>query len=112
MCSSVSLHLHRISSTLCEMQALFFNTLYIFVVIQSAIFRILKYFSTQQEFVMDLWDWGGKLIFVSMPMPVKHYLYSLNASADNLSVVVFGAEWTCMLAFPQKVESTAIARPL
>lgn len=60
--------------------------------------------------MMDLWDWGG--IFVSMPTSVKHYLYSLNASADNLSVVVFGAEWTRILALPQKVESTAVARPL
>lgn len=47
-----------------------------------------------------------------MPMPVQHYLYSLDASADNLSVVVFGAEWTCMLALPQKVESATITRAL
>lgn len=47
-----------------------------------------------------------------MSMPVQHYLYSLDASADNFSVVVFGAEWTCMLALPQKVESTTITRPL
>lgn len=41
-----------------------------------------------------------------------HYLYSLDASADNLSVVVLSAEWTGMLTLPQKVESTTITRPL
>lgn len=56
--------------------------------------------------MMDLWDWGG------MPTSVKYYLYSLYASADNLFVVVFGAEWTRIPGLPQKVESTAIARPL
>lgn len=45
-------------------------------------------------------------------MAVECYLYSLDASADDLSVVIFGAEWTCMLALPQKVESATIARPL
>lgn len=40
------------------------------------------------------------------------YLDSLDACADNLSVVVLGAEWTCILALPQKMEGTAITRPL
>ncbi len=61
---------------------------------------------------MDLLGCGGNMIFVSMSTPVQAYLYSLDASADNLSVVVFGADWTCMLALPKKVESTPIARPL
>lgn len=52
------------------------------------------------------------MIFVNAPMPVQHYLYSLDASADNLFVVVSGAEWTCILALPQKVESTTVTRPL
>ena len=47
-----------------------------------------------------------------MSMPVQNYLYSLDTSTDNLPVVVFGTEWTCMLALPQKVESTSITRPL
>lgn len=40
------------------------------------------------------------------------YLDSLDACTDDLSVVVLGAEWTCILALPQKVEGTAITRPL
>lgn len=44
------------------------------------------------------------------PHSVFH-LDSLNACADNLSVVVLGAKWTCILALPQKMEGAAIARP-
>lgn len=40
------------------------------------------------------------------------YLDSLDASTDNLSVVVFGAEWTRMLALPQEVEGATITCPL
>lgn len=43
---------------------------------------------------------------------VHRYLYSLDTSADDLFVVVFGAEWTRMLALPQEVETTTVARPL
>ena len=39
------------------------------------------------------------------------YLYSLDTSTDDFSVVAFGAEWTCMLALPQEVEHTTITRP-
>lgn len=45
------------------------------------------------------------------PHSVFH-LDSLDACADNLSVVVLGAKWTCMLALPQKMEGAAITRPL
>lgn len=43
---------------------------------------------------------------------MHHYLYSLDARTDNLFVVVFGAEWTRILALPQKVESATVARSL
>lgn len=40
------------------------------------------------------------------------YLDSLDARADNRSVVVLGAAWTCILTLPQKMEGTAITSPL
>lgn len=43
---------------------------------------------------------------------MQHYLYSLDACADNLSVVVFGAKGTRVLAPPQEVERTTVTRPL
>lgn len=43
---------------------------------------------------------------------LHHYLDSLYARADNLLVVVFGAERTCVLALPQEVEGAAVARSL
>lgn len=54
--------------------------------------------------------WG--VVFVSMPLAAQYYLYSLDACTDNLSVVVSGAEWTRMLALPQEMKTTTIARPL
>lgn len=47
-----------------------------------------------------------------MSVGMEHYLYSLDASTDDFSVVVFGAEWTRMLALPQEVERATIACPL
>lgn len=53
--------------------------------------------------------WGGRMMFASVS---TLHLYSLDASADNLSVVALGAEWTRMLAVPQKMKTTTITRPL
>lgn len=57
-------------------------------------------------------DLTQRRIFGSMSAGMEHYLYSLDASTDDFSVVVFSAEWTRMLALPQKVESATIACPL
>lgn len=59
-----------------------------------------------------MWDLEGKMIFVIACMAVQDYLYSLDASADDLSVVVFGAQRTRMLALPQEVKSTTVTCPL
>ena len=70
------------------------------------------FFFACDELVMDFWGSGGTMIFVIKFMAVDHYLYSLDASADNLSVVVFSAERTRMLALPKEMERTTITRPL
>lgn len=57
-------------------------------------------------------DLTQRRIFGSMSAGMEHYLYSLDASTDDFSVVVFSAEWTRMLALPQKMESATIACPL
>lgn len=50
-------------------------------------------------------------MYMQVSTPVQLYLYSLDTRTDNLSVVVLGTEWTCMLALPQKVESATVTRP-
>lgn len=62
-----------------------------------------EYFSLHTTRVCD-GPWVGE--------SVHHYLYSLDARTDNLFVVVFGAEWTRILALPQKVESATVTRSL